>query len=79
MATNKFGVGATGTKIGIVRELPERLTPGDALNLAAHLVASALTLKDADEPEKALRAFLELVSEVSEDAAVSAAVKAELG
>jgi len=79
MAANKFGVGAVGAKIGIVHEVPERLSAGDALNLAANLVAVSLTAKGAGDPEHALKSFLELVAEVSEDAAVQAAVKAELG
>ena len=76
---NKFGVGAVGTKIAIVHEVPERLSSADALNLAANLVAVSLTCKGASDPELALKSFLELVAEVSEDAAVQAAVKAELG
>ena len=76
---NKFGVGATGSKIAIVHEVPERLSTADALNLAANLVAVALTVKGAGDAEHALKAFLELVADVSEDAAVQAAVKAELG
>lgn len=76
---NKFGVGAVGSKIGIVHEVPERMAPADALNLAANLVAASLTVKGAGEPSAALNKFLELVAEVSEDEAVAAAVKAELG
>lgn len=79
MAVNKFGVGAVGSRIGIVHEVPERLTAEEALNLAANLVAAALTTKYAGDPTAALHRFLEQVADVSEDAAVSAAVKAELG
>jgi hypothetical protein len=75
---NKFGVGAVGNKIAIVHEVGERLTKAEALNLAANLVARALTLKGSGDVQKELEGFLELVGEVSEDESVAAAVRAEL-
>ena len=76
---NKFGVGAVGNKIAIMNEVGDRLTKSEALNLAANLVARALTLKGAGDVTKELESFLELVGEVAEDESVQAAIRAELG
>ena len=76
---NRFGVGAVGNKIAIMNEVGDRLTKAEALNLAANLVARALTLKGATDVTKELESFLELVGDVAEDESVQAAIRAELG
>lgn len=76
---NQFGVGATGKKIQISNIAPRpTLTPKEALELAAWLVATAVPLR-AGEPVAELGTFLRMVEQASdEDSPLAAAVRAEL-
>jgi hypothetical protein len=77
---NKFKVGATprGT-IAILGEVPERLTPEDAANLAAWLLALSLGGVGKDPPPCNIHEFLEGVSELVEGSLLAEQIKAELG
>jgi hypothetical protein len=74
---NKFHVGAVGKRVTIenISREPE-LTPSEALELAAWLVATAVPLQPGDVGEN-LRAFLRIVADVSERE-LGQAVQAEL-
>lgn len=76
---NQFGVGATGKKIQINNIAPRpTLTPKEALELAAWLVATAIPLRQG-EPVSELGAFLRLVEQAADDdSPLAAAVRAEL-
>jgi hypothetical protein len=73
---NRFGVGAVGQRITVVNEIPERLSAEQALNLAAHLAACALSLKG--DPGPALEKLLEEIADAAGDGAVADRVRAEL-
>lgn len=65
-----------GTRIGIVNAIPEKLSPADALNLAAHLVACALGT--SPNPESGLESFLSDVAEVAGEGALAERIREEL-
>lgn len=74
---NKFGVGAIGKRISIVEELPEKMTPADALNLSAHLAACALEAQGGDI-EAGLERFMESIAQAAGDGAMADRIRAEL-
>jgi len=76
---NQFGVGATGKKVQISNIAPRpTMTPKEALELAAWLVATAVPLRPG-EAEAELGAFLRMVEAASDDDSdLAAAVRAEL-
>jgi hypothetical protein len=74
---NQFGVGAVGKRIQISNMAPQpTLTPREALELAAHLVATALPLQPGDDTEN-LGRFLKQVAHVSGEE-LAAAIEKEL-
>jgi hypothetical protein len=73
---NKFHVGATGKRVAISNLAKEpELTPDEALELAAWLVAAAVPLLPGDVGEE-LKRFLNLVADANEG--LADAVRAEL-
>lgn len=74
---NPFKVGATVRgKIAILGDVPERLTPEEAVNLAAWLLALSL---GQDPPPGSVNEFLEGVAELVEGSLLAEQIKAELG
>lgn len=76
---NQFGVGAVGKKVQISNLAPRpTLTPKEAIELAAWLVATAVPLRAGDATAE-LGAFLRMVEGASDDdSELAAAVRAEL-
>jgi hypothetical protein len=76
---NEFGVGAVGKKVQINNIAPRHaMTPKQAIELAAWLVATAVPLRSGDAASE-LGAFLRLVeSAADEDSPLAEAVRAEL-
>lgn len=74
---NKFGVGQVGNKIAIVNEIPERIGPEDALNLAAYLAFCALAAKGGDVQAN-LERFMRDVADAAEDNEIGDKIRAEL-
>lgn len=76
---NQFGVGATGKKVSISNISPRpTMSPKDALELAAWLVATAIPLRPGEAAAE-LGAFLRLVQDAAdEDSPLEAAVRDEL-
>jgi hypothetical protein len=75
---NKYQVGAVGKRveIGNISSRPE-LTPNEALELAAYLVAVALPMMSG-ETDELLHQFMGKVADASDDPEVSKAVQ-EMG
>lgn len=75
---NKFHVGAVGQRVAVqnISKEPE-LSPTDALELAAWLVATAIPLRAGDAADE-LGKFLKMVGDVAADPELSGAVEAEL-
>lgn len=70
---NKFHVGALGKRVQIqnISSEPE-LTPSEALELAAYLVATAIPLSPG-EADTVLDTFIKMIGDAAEDPDVSAA------
>ena len=75
---NQFHVGSTGKRISVLN-LPREpeLTPDQALELAAWLVATAVPLRSGAAGDE-LNRFLKLLIETSGETELSAAVEKEL-
>jgi len=74
---NPFKVGATPRgQIAILGDVPERLTPEQAANLAAWLLALSL---GQPEPPCNVNQWLEGVAELVEGSLLAEQIKAELG
>lgn len=75
---NTFHVGATGKKVAIrnISREPE-LTPAEALELGAWLVATAIPLQAGDAATN-LQKFLQKLEDVAGDGDLGEAVRAEL-
>lgn len=76
---NQFSVGATGKKIQIGNIAPRpTLTPKEAIELAAWLLATAVPLRNGDAASE-LGAFLRLVEAAADEGSpLAEAVRAEL-
>lgn len=76
---NKFHVGAVGKRIAIanIPRDPE-LSPTEALELAAYLVATAIPLQPGDAAD-ALQRFHGMLADAAEDDAVAEAARAAEG
>lgn len=73
---NRFHVGATGKRVAIANLAKEpELTPDEALELAAWLVATAVPLRPGDVGEE-LKRFLGMVADANDG--LADAVRAEL-
>jgi len=75
---NRFDVGAVGKKITIANLAPRpTLTPKEALELGAWLVATALPLQPGDAGAE-LGNFLKLVGDAAGEGEVADAIESEL-
>lgn len=76
---NEFHVGAVGKKVRIANMAPDpKLSPQEALELAAYLVATAIPLLPGDADTE-LQGFFGMLGDASESDDLSKAIRAERG